>query len=613
MKSLQARRTRQDGYVDIGEYAVLGDGRTVALLASDGRIDWWPQPTLDAPPVLASVLDPERGGYFLLCPKGPFESKRRYLDGTNVLESIFIAEAGTARITGALNSGSAGRLPWTELALRVEGISGAVEMEWELVPGDRFGSVSPWVSLRDGTPFVMIGDQSIAVVVQGIPRATVTPAGTGGSFAIAGGERALIGLVATNRRPLFVPEGEAIDSRLDRSVESWRRWSALLDNSGEWSEQVERSALALKTLLTEATGAIAAAATTSLPEAIGGGKNWDYRYAWIRDSSFVLDAFINLGLHEEVHGAMTWLLDAIHRNGRDLAVFYTLSGELDEQCSELDVRGYRDSRPVRAGNGAARQTQLGTYGDLFDAICRYVREGHFLDDATQGLLLALAGQCCDQWRGVDSGIWELEHQEHYTISKIGCWVALDRAIQLEEAGQLPGGNPERWRYEAGELRAFIESRCWSGEKQSYTFYADTDELDAAVLLAGRTGYERGPRLCSTIDAVMNELGVGPYLYRYSGAQKEEGAFVACTYWMVEALAYGGRLDEARRLMNDARVLANDVGILAEQADPLSARALGNVPQALSHLALINAVHTIRRAEKGMPDRGAQNKPSEATR
>lgn len=587
--------TRQDGYVDIGDYAVLGDGRTAALIALDGRIDWWPLPTIDAPPVLAAVLDPERGGHFALAPEETFEVERRYLDGTNVLETVFTTKAGSARVTSALNSGSAGRLPWTELALRVEGITGSVKMAWELVPGDRFGQVSPWTSLRDRTPVAIVGDQTIAVILsEKLTTQTVAPSRVQGSFYVVAGERTLIGLVATDREPLFVPSAGAIDARLDRSIDSWRRWSALLDNSGEWRNEVERSALALKTILAEEMGAIAAAATTSLPEAIGGEKNWDYRYAWIRDSSFVLDAFINLGLHEEVHGAMTWLLDAIHRNGKDLAVFYTLGGEIAEECRELDVPGYRRSRPVRAGNGAARQTQLGTYGDLFDTVYRYVDEGHFLDPTTGQLLVGLANQCCDQWRREDSGIWELASLRHYTISKIGCWVALDRAVQLANLGQLAGGNPARWRYEAGEIRSFIETRCWSTDKQSYTFYADSDELDAAVLLAGRTGYDRGPRLASTIDAIAAELATGPYVYRYSGAAKEEGAFVACTYWMVEALAYCNRMEAARRLMDEARVLANDVGILAEEIDPASGSLLGNLPQALSHLALINAVHTIRR-------------------
>jgi GH15 family glucan-1,4-alpha-glucosidase len=587
--------SRHDGFVDLDGYAVLGDGRTAALVAFDGQIDWWPLPTLDAPPVLAALLDPERGGHLALAPAGEFSSKRRYLEGTNVLETVFATATGSVRVTAALNTGSAGRLPWSELALRIEGVAGTVEMDFEFLPGDRFGAANPWTRVQNGTPVSTVGDQLIAVILGGLPDPNVAPNGVFGTFSITSGARAIVALVATDREPLFLPTAAAIDARLDRSITSWRRWSALLDNSGEWRDEVERSALALKTIFAEESGAIAAAATTSLPEEIGGTKNWDYRYAWIRDSSFVLDALITLGLHEEVHGAMSRLLDAIRRNGRELAVFYTLGGELSEGCRELDAPGYRGSRPVRAGNGAARQLQLGTYGDLLDAVARYLDEGHLLDPSTTQLLAGFADECCDAWRREDSGIWELEERRHYTISKIGCWVALDRAVTMAVRGHLPDAHAARWQHEAREIREFVSSRCWSEEKASYTFYADTDELDAAVLLAGRTGFDRGARLASTIDAIATELGVGPAIYRYSGAAKEEGAFVACTYWMVEALVYCGRHDAARALMDRARMLANDVGILAEQFDPTTGAALGNLPQALSHLSLINAVHAIRRA------------------
>lgn len=583
---------RTDGFVDIEDYAVLGDGRTAALQSLDGRVDWWPLPTLDAPPVFSAVLDPEKGGFFLLAPTSQFEVDRRYLEKTNVLETTYTTSGGIARVTSTLNSGSAGRLPWTELAFRVEVDKGEVEFALEFVPGDRFEHVSPYVTDKGGVPFALIGDQLVALVSKDVELCCSAHKASG-RFVLAAGERRVFGLVATDDEPLFLPSVELIDARIDHSIESWRRWCATLQNSGEFAAPVERSALALKTLITEETGAIAAAATTSLPERVGGDKNWDYRFAWVRDSSFVLDALITLGLHEEVHGAMSWLLSAIRKNGSDLAIFYTLSAELPGKCSELDAVGYRHSRPVRSGNGAARQIQLGTYGDLFDAVNRYVEEGHLLDAATGKMLSQLADQCCEQWRKPDSGIWELEERRHYTISKIGCWVALDRALRLFEAGQVLTPWPERWRAEREEIASFIEQRCWSKRCNAYAFYADGDELDAAVLLAGRTGYERGERLSLTSDAVLEELSDGPYVYRYSGAAKEEGAFIACSFWLVEALAYCGRLDEARRLMQGAVGLCNDVGILSEQAAP-GGHLLGNIPQALSHLALINAAHALRR-------------------
>lgn len=528
-----------------------------------------------------------------LSPTGPFEVERRYIEGTNVLQVTYRTSGGEAVVTQALNSGSAGRLPWTEIASRLEGKEGEVEFRCELVPGNRFGQAKPWVKEFEGIPVVVLGDQYLGVV-DTTGSLTARDGAVSGDLRVARGDRVLIGVVATDAEPLFLPEPDVIDARIDRSIESWNRWSALLEIDGPWQNAVRRSALAVKALLCEDTGAIAAAGTTSLPERIGGDKNWDYRYSWVRDSSFAVDALIRLGLHEEAHGAVSWLLDAIKRNGGDLHVFYTLSGDIADQEAELEVPGYRASRPVRAGNSAADQMQLGTYGDLFDAIHRYCTEGHLLDDDTARMLANMADSCCDRWMSRDSGIWELDTLEHYTISKIGCWVALDRAVSLAEAGQVPQDHLPRWRSEAQEIRRWIETNCWSEAQNSYTFYAGTEQLDAAVLLAGRTGFDRGPRLASTIEAILTHLARGPTVYRYSGMQDEEGAFIACSFWLAEALGHTGQFERADEFMNAAVGLANDLGILAEQVDPATGSFLGNVPQALSHLGLINASYALQR-------------------
>jgi len=584
---------RIEGFAAIADYAVLGDGRTVALLASDGSVDWWPFPVLDSPPFCYALLEPG-GGRFRLAPQGAYKATRRYLEGTNVLETTCTTPTGAVRLTQALNTGSAGRLPWTELAHRVEGLSGKVVMAWEFTLGDGFGVAKPWVTRRGETPVITAGDQSVAVVLDAADGLTVDPRAVSGTFSVDADRRVAMALVATRGEPLFVPSVAAVDARLDRTIESWRRWSAQVDNEGPWSGAVERSALALKALLAEADGAIAAAATTSLPERVGGPKNWDYRYAWVRDSSFAVDALINLGLHEEVHGAVSWLLGALGRNGPDLCVFYTLGGQVPDAETEADVSGYRHSRPVRIGNSASAQVQLGNYGDFFDTIHRYVGEGHLLDTETAQALAGLADRCCDAWMERDSGIWELHRLEHYTISKIGCWVALDRAVRLARSGQIPDRHIERWASEVQEIRDWVDTHCWCEAKGTYTFYAGTDQLDAAVLLAGRTGFDRGPRLASTVEAVAAELGRGPLLYRYSGMEEEEGAFVACTFWMVDALVITGQVARARRLMDEAITYASDLGLISEQVDPETRALLGNFPQGLSHLALINAAHSLRR-------------------
>jgi GH15 family glucan-1,4-alpha-glucosidase len=584
---VQTQRT--DGFLPIGSYAALGDGRTVALVGSDGQIDWLPLPTIDAPPVFAAVLDPGEGGSFRLAPTEPFSVRRRYLPGTNVLETVYTTASGEVRVVEALSVGRGGRLPWTELVRRIEGVTGSVPMAWSVRPGDRFGSVRPWTEPKRGALLVHVGDQHLAVRPFDVGEPRVDAHSVAGAFRTAPGSRHLLGVTATDGAPVFAAAREDVDARLDRTVDRWREWSDEVRYEGPWTGAVLRSALALKLVIYSDSGAVAAAATTSLPERIGGDKNWDYRYMWVRDTSFVADSLLALGLHEEVQAVVNWLLGTIRATAPDLHVFYKLDGSVPEdEAATLAAPGYRDSRPVRAGNGAAQQVQLGVFGDLFDTVWRYVEAGHLLDPGTGRMLAELADRCCDVWLSEDSGIWELEQHRHYTISKMGCWAALDRAVRLAEAGEVATGHADRWRTEAEQIRAWVHEHCWSEAKGSYTFYAGTDELDAATLLAGRTGFDTGKRLAGTVEAVQRELGRGPLVYRYSGMDRDEGCFLACTYWLVSALTRLGRLEEARGLMDEAVGLVNDVGLLSEQMDPDTGEFLGNTPQALSHLALINA-------------------------
>jgi GH15 family glucan-1,4-alpha-glucosidase len=585
------------GYAPIADYAVLGDGRTVALVARDGSVDWWPVPAIDAPPIFAALLEPAGGGYFCLQPEGEATSERRYVRGTNVLQTTYSTGRGTAMVTDALNSGAAGRLPWTELVRQVECSAGEVALTWRMVPGDRFRQASPFVKAHHGVPVARVGDQMLAVVTDNAGVAEAGPDAVGGQVRLRSGQRALISLVATDNEPVYVPCPASVYDRLARTTASWKDWSSYLPPGGRWEHAVERSALALKTLLYEPSGAIAAAATTSLPERVGSDKNYDYRYAWVRDSSYTLDAFMSLGLHEEVHGAVSWILSALRMSRGRLHVFYTMDGRVPDGEAEIGVPGYQGSRPVRAGNSARGQTQLGVYGDFFDMMARYAAGGHVLDDNTSRLMSGLADECCSSWQQKDSGIWELPDLQHYTISKIGCWVALDRACRLAEAGQLPRRNIERWRHEAAAVRAWVDERCWSAGMGSYTFYAGSEKLDAAVLLAGRTGFAEGERLAGTIEAVVRHLSRGPAVYRYSGMDEEENAFVACSFWLVSAMAHNGQVERACELMDGSVAMANDLGLFSEQVSPTTGELFGNIPQGLSHVALINAAHAVERAEQ----------------
>lgn len=292
-----------------------------------------------------------------------------------------------------------------------------------------------------------------------------------------------------------------------------------------------------------------------------------------------------------------------------MEVFYTLEGDVATASSELDVPGYCGSRPVRAGNDARGQVQLGTYGDLFATVWRYVDAGHLLDDATAALLADLAARCCDSWRARDSGIWELPDLAHFTISKMGCWVALDRASRLADAGHLPDRQAERWRQEAATIHGWVQRHCWSDRLGSWTMAAGDDRLDAATLLAGRTGFDRGERLAGTIAAIRRHLAEGPLVWRYTGMREEEGAFVACSFWLAEALAHHGDPEGAAGALDAAVGLANDVGVLSEQALP-GGVALGNLPQGLSHLALVNAAYAVSAALGGDAGHGAaQSSPT----
>ncbi len=592
------RVDRIDGYARLRDYAALSDGRTVALVARDGRIDWWPLPTMDSPPVFAALLDSEDGGYLTLQPQAPdFRARRRYIEGTNVVETTFETDDGSVRVTDAITVGMSGPLPWAELVRSVEAVSGTVAMRWAIVPGSRFGTVTPWSETRDGRILLYVGDQHLGVHPFDVGESRVEAHTVHGEFTISRGEHALLAVTSTDKTPIFFPPRNAFEGRLERTIKSWQDWSDVVGYTGSWQEPVRRSALALKTLLFSPTGAIAAAPTTSLPERIGGDKNWDYRYMWVRDAAFTVDALINLGMHEEVQSAVTWLLGTITKTAPDIGVFYKLDGRRPADQEFLDLPGYRNSKPVRSGNSASRQLQLGTFGDLFDTVSRYVEEGHVLDPPNARLLADLADRCCDLWQSKDAGIWELKERQHYTASKIGCWTALDRAVQLHERGQVASAHAHRWAAERDLIKDWVDTHCWSEAKRSYTFYAGTDDLDAATLLAARTGFDRGERLAGTVDAVRRELAAGEFVYRYTDAAKSEGAFLACSFWLVTAFATLGRNGEARDLMERCIAAANDVGLFSEQIDPANRELLGNFPQGLTHLALINAAFACDRGRE----------------
>lgn len=613
LKEIAPPPKREDGYLPLRGYALIGDGRSCALSACDGSVDWWCVPTMASPPVFGRLLDAARGGCFVVRPAADFDVVRGYGGNGAQLETTFRTSSGIVRIIDALVD-VGGDISPAALVRRVVGVEGAVEMTWQVVVGNRFNADGARALARsdDGRCLVAVGEARFAIVSRGAGEPMAGENGFGASFAVRAGQQAVVAVVSTLGD---VPSSDFVLRGMERSGGSWSNWFGGIQYDGPWAAAVRRSAVVLKQLTYAPTGALQAAATTSLPECVGGDLNYDYRFAWVRDTSFALDAMATIGMDDEVRAVMRCLLKQARTTEPRVEVLYSIEGDtVDSEDDDVpDWEGYLRSKPVRVGNKAANQRQLGVAGDLIDAAWRYIRHGNRLAGDDANMIARIADKTCGDWKKDDSGIWELDEHRHYTISKIACWTALDRAARLACDGHIPARQMGRWLEAAAEIRAYVEEKCWSDEKGSYTMFAGGDDLDCGVLLAGRTNYCAADdvRLWSTIDAIRRELSAGgPLLFRYTGVEGDEGAFVACSFWLVEALAHLGRVDDAREVMDAMVALANDVGLYSEQIDPRTFEFLGNMPQALSHLALIGAATSVNRAA---PDGAASSSRARSTR
>ena len=585
---------RRPPYPPLREYAAIGDGRTVALVARDGAIDWLCLPNLDSASVFAAILDAERGGHFTLRPREPYEARRRYLADTNVLETTFTTSTGVVRVTDTMTLPGVALGPARELVRRVEAVSGHAPMTWRVEPRFGYGAAPTRFECRRPYPVATSGSDALAVCTWDVGSVRCERMGMEADFDLREGGHATLALIWAHAEPLVFPTRAHAEARAAATADFWRRWASELTYTGPWRDAVVRSALALKLLVFSPSGAIAAAPTTSLPEAIGGERNWDYRYSWLRDSSFTLEALLQMGKPDEARAFFWWFMHATRLTLPRLQVLYRLDGGANAAERELILAGYRGSRPVRIGNAAAGQLQLDTYGELLDTAFKYATSGHQLGRESARDLASIADFVCRHWREPDSGIWEVRAApRHHTQSKAMCWVALDRAVRMARMRWLPGQHLERWTTEAAQIRRFIDERCWSEAKQSYVWYAGSDQLDASLLLMAIMRYDPpdSPRLRGTVEAVWRELASGPLLYRYTGDDGiagGEGAFVCCAFWLAEALAIAGRREEATALFEELLGLANDVGLYAEEIAPGTHEFLGTFPQGLVHLALISA-------------------------
>jgi GH15 family glucan-1,4-alpha-glucosidase len=490
-----------------------------------------------------------------------------------------------------------------ELVRVVEGVSGSIPITWQVDARFDFGRASS--RLRCGKDVVLIDARADALVINAWDAGslTVTRGAIGARFVTSPGSRSIIVLSATNREPAVIPTRAEVERRLTGTCATWRDWTASRSYAGPWSEEVLRSGLVLKLLVHAPSGAIVAAPTTSLPEELGGERNWDYRFCWLRDSAFIMNALLQLGCAPEADAFFWWLMQASQLTHPRLRVLYRLDGGASTPEQTIaGYDGYRGSRPVRVGNRAVDQLQLDIYGDVLHMAWLYVRAGHGLDREIARRLANTATLVTRIWRRPDAGLWEVRSEpQHFTQSKMMCWVALDRAIRLAEQGELPARDVPRWRAEAQAITRFINDNCWSSRHNSFTRHAGSDELDAGLLLGVLFAYgnPQDGRLAGTVEAIRRELSTGPFVARYvghDGLRGGEGAFLACSFWLVEALALVGRRDDAVELMEQLLALANDVGLYAEEIDPRTREFLGNFPQGLTHLALINAALALERGQ-----------------
>ncbi len=597
----------------IGDYALLSDCRTAALVSRAGSVDWLCFPRFDGPSVFARLLDDE-GGHFSVRVAGATAS-RRYLPGTMTLETTFRTAAGTAVLVDAmavgrnergheLGAGSPGAL-----LRQLTCTEGTVEVEVEYAPRPEYGIVFPLLAQVDGGVMARGGADVLHLSCSHGLR--IEGSNAVGRRLLRAGETTRFAL--QYRRswddPAEAWPDEAIGRRLGDTTEGWRTWSGLHQGyEGPWRDLVRHSGCVLQALTFAPTGAIVAAPTTSLPEAVGGSRNWDYRYTWVRDASLTLDALWIAACPDEAHKFFAWMTGAVatqlHR-GADLQIMFGVGGERDLTERELPhLSGWRDSRPVRVGNGAWNQRQLDVYGELLGAADRLSDQLTRLDDVTREFLATAASMAADRWRERDQGIWEIRGEpREFLYSKLMCWVALDRAIRL---APLLGAEDrvQRWTEVRDQVRAAILERGWSQRAGAFTQSFGSDELDASALMLAIEGFLPGddPRMKATIEAIADRLvDERGLVYRYrghDGLEGEEGTFLLCTFWLAQALALAGEVGRARETFERAAAYANDVGLLAEEVDPVSNEPIGNYPQAFSHIGLVNAAWAIHQAEGG---------------
>jgi GH15 family glucan-1,4-alpha-glucosidase len=601
-------------YLPIAEHGIIGDLHSIALVGTDGRIDWYCCPRFDSPSVFGGILDKDRGGSYRIHPvvEG-WVPRQLYLPDTNVLITRFLTPGGVGEVQDFMPISSGASEHRHRLIRRVLGVRGEMRFRVEVQPRFDYGREEHETIFHEAG--VLFRSPSLSLALETRIPLDFLDDGAHAEFVLLPGETAtfVLELVPETYVPRKYSEDETRQA-FEETVHYWRRWLAMCRYQGRWREMLHRSALTLKLMTYRPTGAIVAAPTTSLPEHIGGERNYDYRYTWIRDAAFSLYALLRLGFTEEAAAFMDWLRERF-REPRPAAmgplqIMYGIDGRSQLEEEILDhFEGYKGSRPVRIGNAAADQLQLDIYGELIDSVYLYNRDASPIAHAAWTDLTRIVDWVCENWDQADEGIWEVRSgRQQFTYSRLMSWVAIERAIRIALQRGLPG-DINRWRGQRDAIYNQIMTRGWSEEKQAFVQHFDTNMLDAGVLVMPLVKFVApgDPQWLSTLDAISSELVSDSLVYRYNvevspdGLEGEEGTFSICTFWYVEALARAGRLEEARLAFEKMLTYANHLGLYAEEIG-LTGEALGNFPQAFTHLALISAGHYLDRALDG---RGGQ--------
>lgn len=596
----------RESYLPIADYGVIGDSRSIALVSRYGSIDWWCIPLFDGDAVFARLLDARLGGFFSVEPVGEYRVDRGYLGDTNILSTEFRTETGAMRLVDFMPALTEEQkhtipIPQREIVRRVECLSGTLKLSVRVNVRPDYGRRTPHIRTHwPGCYMISWGGVALHLV-SSVPLVVEQDGVLSGVIDLARGDRVDLALAYSEEAPAELPRLVSLDLLQQLTESFWQQWSRACSYRGPYREAVVRSALALKLLTYAPSGAIIAAATTSLPEVIGGARNWDYRYCWLRDAAFTVRALLELGHQDEAHAFAQWLLYATQLTHPEIRTLYTTFGQSQATERELDyLDGYRGSRPVRVGNAAINQFQLDVYGEVIDALTLYRRSGGEFDRDARALIKGMAEVIMKRWQEPDDGIWEKRSgRQQHVHSKIMAFVGLERTLELvkNDGLKIDSANVARTR---DAIRDWVVTHGFDERIRSLTSTPHGD-LDAALLVSPLVSFldARDPRIVGTVDAIQHRLARDELVYRYlgdDGLPGDEGAFVICSFWLIEALARIGRVDEAHELFQRMLNRRNDLGLLSEEIDVKDGNQLGNFPQAFSHIGLINAALTLMNAD-----------------